>query len=560
TLFRSDRLAAAGDYAGAQARLDLGLEKYPANFQLWLKAFKVSLAAADFEQASEFFAMAEKLADKKDAPLLTANEFQTFEAVAFFASFEKIVQAQREAQNAEKELRRQKELQKQQLEDEEDEEDEEEEASDDGEEDDDDESGGAKPEFIINYYMCRPEQPKENDRVIVYFGNRKEITVLKPPAPYNFYTFLVINRLSPYEMTVKYNEFDSDAPFKNSYFRAPLIMPAALKVPLPEDGGAAVPADKYAGLNRVKMAEFAEGITEIGDGAFMNCASLEEVKFPSTLKKIGARAFENCPALKSLNLPDELAEIGARAFKNCKELLSARLPDGLAELPDAVFSGCVKLNLKQLPPALTAIGAEAFLGCAAIVKAVLPETLTSVGDKAFSGCNSFSFSAIPAGIQKIGAYAFEGTMLEKANLIGKSPYVPIKPPAGPCDTFGVKVKNFGVMTGRACQAGWVAAVRLLNSKKSIRYEKREQEFALVENAEIGDGAFSNCKYLKEIHLGKIQKLGANVFANSAVRIYVELPDPLLPAGWDASWNGDNFGGKMSYYKKKGQGLSYKLTK
>jgi len=532
-LTAADKLAANRDYAGAQNQLNIGLDKSPANFKLWFKAFKVALDADDFEQASEFFAIAEKTAGKENAGLITENEFQTLPAIPFFASFEKVVQMQREEKDAAEELHRQKAARKALIEADEDEDEDFE--FEPAEEEEEEEEETKKPEFILYYHMCRNVLPTENDRVVIYFGNRRDITVHKPPSPYNFYTFLIINRLSPYEMSVTYGEFDCDAPFKNGYMRAPLVMPTTLTVPYSAGGDTAVPENRYAGLNKIKAVEISEGIIEIGSGAFEGCVSLTSVTFPKSLKKIGARAFHGCTALAAVNLSD-VTDVGARAFENCKELRSAELCAEMSVIDEGVFAECKKLNIKALPPALTAIKREAFLNCSDLKKISLPETLAEIGEKAFFDCGLFNFSLIPPSIQRIGAFAFAGTLLEKANLLG------------PCTS-----------KTNACKAMWIGFVRIFNSKSVIRHEKRQFDFAAVENAEIGDGAFSNCKYLREIHLGRVKTLGAEIFANSQVKIYVEFPEP-VHTGWNPDWNGAGFGKKMPYYKRFGKGLSYKLMK
>ena len=61
-----------------------------------------------------------------------------------------------------------------------------------------------------------------------------------------------------------------------------------------------------------------DGIEEIGEFAFYDCASLKEINLPENLTTIGSEAFRNCksyfPDLSSL---DSLKEIGDYAFSSC---------------------------------------------------------------------------------------------------------------------------------------------------------------------------------------------------------------------------------------------------
>jgi len=235
------------------------------------------------------------------------------------------------------------------------------------------------------------------------------------------------------------------------------------------------------------------------------------------------------------------------------------MPEKLRDLPDGIFAGCAKLIIDKLPPALKTIGKEAFSDCALLGKADLPDTLISIGDKAFYNCDRFNLSVIPTGVAKIGAYAFANTMLERVNLIGRAKPMSLKVKARPGDTVLTKAKNAGISVGRFFKTSWWGILHTLNSKQRLYHEIRPYEYGLVENAEIGEGAFSGCKILREIHLGKIASLGTNAFSNSVVRIYVEFNEP-VPGGWKPDWNGDGFGKKMPYYKKVGRGPSYKLMK
>ena len=74
-----------------------------------------------------------------------------------------------------------------------------------------------------------------------------------------------------------------------------------------------------------------EGVTEIGDYAFLGCHNLKSVSLPSTLKRIGVGAFCNCEHLddSGLKLPNGLLEIGDYAFKNCDWVRNIELPNSI---------------------------------------------------------------------------------------------------------------------------------------------------------------------------------------------------------------------------------------
>lgn len=86
-----------------------------------------------------------------------------------------------------------------------------------------------------------------------------------------------------------------------------------------------------------------EGITEIGEGVFMDCTQIEKVTLPSTLKVIGVGAFKDCTNLKEINIPYGVTTIGERAFENCTSVYMV-LPDTVTTIGDGAFAGCTQFD------------------------------------------------------------------------------------------------------------------------------------------------------------------------------------------------------------------------
>jgi hypothetical protein len=72
----------------------------------------------------------------------------------------------------------------------------------------------------------------------------------------------------------------------------------------------------------IKDLVIPEGVTKIGDYAFVGGACFETVTLPSTLTEIGTRAFHGAYNLKSINIPASVTKIGAYAFAGCGALNS----------------------------------------------------------------------------------------------------------------------------------------------------------------------------------------------------------------------------------------------
>ena len=110
----------------------------------------------------------------------------------------------------------------------------------------------------------------------------------------------------------------------------------------PTDGGATTVTNLVIG----------EGITALGDYAFMDMRLLEEVVLPSTLKEISYHSFFGCPKLKAVKGGFGVTLIDSGAFASCTDLETVELSTALTEVAESAFSDVIasgsnkKLTLK----------------------------------------------------------------------------------------------------------------------------------------------------------------------------------------------------------------------
>lgn len=108
-------------------------------------------------------------------------------------------------------------------------------------------------------------------------------------------------------------------------------------------------------------------------------------------------------------LADGVTSIGNAAFMGCTNLVQAELPDSVVSIGQYAFSGCTELTLTQLPDNLTSIGDYTFNSCIKLAITKIPATVTSIGDNGFGNCQNLhelAFTRDPA--PTLGTNVFTG--------------------------------------------------------------------------------------------------------------------------------------------------------
>ncbi len=148
------------------------------------------------------------------------------------------------------------------------------------------------------------------------------------------------------------------------------------------------------------------GIEQLGQRAFEGCTSLEQLVLPSSVKSIGKLAFGACPSLEAVMLPEGLQEIGYAAFRGCSALVSADFPASLTRISSWAFAQCTSLISLSLPEGLEVLERDAFYGCTALGFVRLPSTLSKLPDDVFYGCSSLGSLRVPSKAAAFGSNVF----------------------------------------------------------------------------------------------------------------------------------------------------------
>ena len=133
---------------------------------------------------------------------------------------------------------------------------------------------------------------------------------------------------------------------------------------------------KITGLN------IGEGVSYLGNWAFMECVGLDSIAIPGSVERIGSGTFAFCEWYTELTLSEGLENIGGMAFYGSK------------------------IDTLNLPSTLQTIGSQAFSYCLRITELTIPENVTNIGDMAFSYNTSLETLRILGNLDYLGVQAF----------------------------------------------------------------------------------------------------------------------------------------------------------
>lgn len=181
----------------------------------------------------------------------------------------------------------------------------------------------------------------------------------------------------------------------------------------------------YEYREAIATADITEGVTTIGNYAFMNMPNLRIVNLPEGMTRLGQSAFYMCHALKGINFPGTITEMANGVFNNTgleSPVYNTHIfaymppsytgeyiiPEGIEKIAGYSFESCYQLTSVTIPQSVTSIGGSAFGQCTALESVNIPEGITYIEGYTFSGCTSLTSIEIPASVTRIANLAFNG--------------------------------------------------------------------------------------------------------------------------------------------------------
>ena len=154
----------------------------------------------------------------------------------------------------------------------------------------------------------------------------------------------------------------------------------------------------FMGCSGLKSIMIPASVNEIGENAFYGCTGLTSISVKEGNSRYDSR--DNCQAIIdnadhahtlivgccNSTVPDGVTRIGDYAFLGCKGLASMVLPSSVTDIGQRAFYGCTELTSVRLSKNQTRIGLQAFQGCRSLASIVIPQGVTDIGSQAFLDC------------------------------------------------------------------------------------------------------------------------------------------------------------------------------
>ena len=289
----------------------------------------------------------------------------------------------------------------------------------------------------------------------------------------------------------------------------------------------------YNYIESITSVSLPQGITTIGQNAFIGCSLLTTITIPNSVTSIGDYAFNGCSSLFSITIPNSITSIGALTFYECSGLDAPvynnhvfaymptsysgvyTIPEGIESIAGGAFANCTDLTSVTIPNSVTYIGTYAFYVCSSLTSVTIPNSVTSIAYGAFYGCSGLTSIEIPNSVTYIGGSAFDGCTSLTTVTINSNAIVSAEYTYGMWIIFGRQVTNYiigndvtniGEKAFYGCSS--LTSVTIPNSVTSIAY-----------------GAFYGCSGLTSIEIpNSVTYIGGSAFRDCSGLISLTIPE------------------------------------
>jgi hypothetical protein len=156
-------------------------------------------------------------------------------------------------------------------------------------------------------------------------------------------------------------------------------------------------------------------VTEIANGGFAGCHSIESIFIPASVSKVSDNSFYGCSLLVGFQVEETnefYSDIDGVLFTKDLSVLvqyplnrpynSYAVPHGTRKLAYDSFNGCKALQSITFPVTLTEIDASVFRYCYGLTSLELPPSVKTIGMYAFGSCRYLQSIRIPSSVDNLG--------------------------------------------------------------------------------------------------------------------------------------------------------------
>lgn len=162
----------------------------------------------------------------------------------------------------------------------------------------------------------------------------------------------------------------------------------------------------YDYLGVIRDVSVEEGVTHVGDNAFLWAKSMRGLLLAESVKSVGDYAFAKCINLYLLSGVENVTSFGEGAFFMCGRIADLGIADGVEVIPAKAFGQCEALRGVVIPGSVRSIGEEAFMDCTSVLYADIKDGAEEIGSHSFAFCSSLNTVHIPKSVNKIEKFAF----------------------------------------------------------------------------------------------------------------------------------------------------------
>jgi hypothetical protein len=131
--------------------------------------------------------------------------------------------------------------------------------------------------------------------------------------------------------------------------------------------------DDVCAGTKIKSVTFHDGITKIGECAFVCCMALNSVEIPASVKRICWSAFAFGHERTSVTIANGVEVIGKEAFFLNENITELFIPSSVKEISDNAFGNCFRLERVTFEGVVEKISPTAFEGCDRLANITFPK-------------------------------------------------------------------------------------------------------------------------------------------------------------------------------------------